>query len=100
MKKNIQYNVGQWLPSDQEFYNKWLKKVLKEAESEENQKLLPPVQALKNLIESDRYLYNITQMMFDEIPEKYVDTPMGTSSKKLSSNAFNAQSYYSKSSRI
>ena len=78
MKKNIQYNVGQWLPSDQEFYNKWLKKVLKEAESEENQKLLPPVQALKNLIESDRYLYNITQMMFDEIPEKYVDTPMGT----------------------
>ncbi|WP_297817567.1 phosphatidylserine decarboxylase family protein [uncultured Lactobacillus sp.] len=78
MKKNIQYNVGQWLPSDQEFYNKWLKKVLKEAESEENQKLLPPVQALKNLIESDRYLYNITQMMFDEIPAKYVDTPMGT----------------------
>ena len=78
MKKNIQYNVGQWLPSDQEFYNKWLKKVLKEAESEENQKLLPPVQALKNLIESDRYLYNVTQMMFDEIPEKYVDTPMGT----------------------
>ena len=78
MKKNIQYNVGQWLPSDQEFYNKWLKKVLKEAESEENQKLLPPVQALKNLIESNRYLYNITQMMFDEIPEKYVDTPMGT----------------------
>ena len=38
----------------------------------------PPVQALKNLIESDRYLYNVTQMMFDEIPEKYVDTPMGT----------------------
>ena len=54
------------------------KKILKEAESEENQKLLPSVQALKNLIESDRYLYNVTQMMFDEIPEKYVDTPMGT----------------------
>lgn len=78
MKKNIQYNVGQWLPSDQDFLNKWLKKVLKEAESEENQKLLPPVQALKDLIESDHYLYNITQMMFDEIPDKYVDTPMGT----------------------
>ena len=43
------------------------KKILKEVESEENQKLLPPVQALKNLIESDRYLYNVMQMMFDEI---------------------------------
>lgn len=29
------FNVGKWLPSDQEFENKWLKKVYKEAESEE-----------------------------------------------------------------
>lgn len=77
MSNNTKYNVGQWLPSDQEFFNDWLKKVLHEAESEENQNLLPPVQALKDLIESDRYLYNIVQMMFDEIPMKYVDTPTG-----------------------
>ena len=38
----------------------------------------PPVQALKNLIESDRYLYNVTQMMFEEVPVKYVKTPMNT----------------------
>ena len=41
------FNVGKWLPSDQEFENQWLKKVYKEAESEENQHLSPPVQALK-----------------------------------------------------
>lgn len=56
MSKTIPYNVGKWLPTDQKFFNQWLGKVLKEAESEENQYLLPPVQALKHLIESDRYI--------------------------------------------
>lgn len=32
------------------------KKVYEEAKSEENKNLLPPVQALKELIESDRYI--------------------------------------------
>ncbi len=72
------FNVGKWLPSDQEFENKWIKKVYEEAMQEENQNLLPPVQALKELIESDRYIWNLFQMMFDEIPEKDVDTPAGT----------------------
>ena len=31
MKKDAKFNVGQWLPSDQEFYNNLLKQVLKEA---------------------------------------------------------------------
>ncbi|WP_276804458.1 phosphatidylserine decarboxylase family protein [Lactobacillus hominis] len=78
MTQNIQYNVGKWLPSDQEFYNKWLKKVYQEAQSEENKRLLPPVQALKDLIESDHYIWNLVQMMFDEIPVQDVDTPAGT----------------------
>lgn len=72
------FNVGKWLPSDQEFENKWVKKVYEEAKSEENEKLLPPVQALKELIESNRYIWNLFQMMFDEIPQKDVDTPAGT----------------------
>ena len=72
MKKDAKFNVGQWLPSDQEFYNNWLKKVLKEAEAEQDQTLLPPVQALKDLIESDRYLWNLFHMMFEEVPAKYV----------------------------
>ncbi|ADX69697.1 Phosphatidylserine decarboxylase [Lactobacillus helveticus H10] len=40
--------------------------------------MLPPLQALKELIESDRYIWNLFQMMFDEIPQKDVDTPAGT----------------------
>lgn len=54
------------------------KKVYEEAKSEENKNLLPPVQALKELIESDRYIWNLFQMMFYEIPQKDVDTPAGT----------------------
>ncbi|CDI41413.1 Phosphatidylserine decarboxylase [Lactobacillus helveticus CIRM-BIA 953] len=54
------------------------KKVYEEAKSEENKNLLPPLQALKELIESDRYIWNLFQMMFDEIPQKDVDTPAGT----------------------
>ena len=46
MKKDVKFNVGQWLPSDQEFYNTWLKKVLKEAEAEQDQYILPHVQDL------------------------------------------------------
>lgn len=41
MSKTIPYNVGKWLPTDQKFFNQWLNKVLKEAENEENQYLLP-----------------------------------------------------------
>lgn len=78
MKQNEKFNVGQWLPSDQEFYNKWMKKVLKEAEEEENQELLPPIQDFKDLIENDHTLWNLFHMMFDEVPLKYKDTPMGT----------------------
>lgn len=39
---------------------------------------MQPVQALKELIESDRFIWNLFQMMFDEIPVKEVDTPAGT----------------------
>ena len=69
------FNVGKWLPSDQEFENKWVKKIYEEAKSDENKNLLPPVQALKELIESNRYIWNLFQMMFDEIPQKDVGTP-------------------------
>ena len=72
------FNVGKWLPSDQEFENKWVKKIYEEAKSDENKNLLPQVQALKELIESNRYIWNLFQMMFDEIPQKDVDTPAGT----------------------
>lgn len=76
--KRHNYNVGKWLPSDQKFFNQWMKKVLKEAESEENKLLLPPVHALKVFVENSHYYSTLFQMMFDEIPEKDVDTPSGT----------------------
>lgn len=75
MAVDIPYNVDKWRPSDQKAYNAWLRKVLEEAKSEENQKLLPPVQALKELIENDHYIWNLAQMMFDEIPKRLVDAP-------------------------
>lgn len=74
-KDNIPYNVAKWQPSDQKAYNEWLNKVLKEAQAEENKNLLPPVQALKELIENDHYIWNLTQLMFDEIPVNRVDNP-------------------------
>lgn len=78
MNETPKFNVGQWLPSDQAFYDKWMKQVLKEAEAKENQTLLLPIQRLKDLIESDRYIWNLFQMMFDEVPLKYTKTPIGT----------------------
>ena len=77
MAVDIPYNVDKWRPSDQKAYNAWLSKVLDEAKAEENQKLLPPVQALKELIENDHYIWNLAQMMFDEIPKRLVDAPAG-----------------------
>lgn len=77
MKDITSYNVAKWQPSDQKDYNEWLTKVLKEAKEEDNLKLLPPVQALKDLIENDHYIWNLCNMMFDEIPADRVDTPAG-----------------------
>ncbi len=72
---NTRFNVGEWLPSDQEFMDKWMEGVLKEAEAERDQTFLPPVQALKDLIESDTYYWNLFHWMFDEVPLKYTETP-------------------------
>ncbi len=39
---------------------------------------MQPVQALKELIESDRFIWNLFRMMFVEIPVEDFDTPAGT----------------------
>lgn len=77
MKKNINYRVGQWLPSDHEFLTDWMQSLIKEVDKEEKP-LLPPVQDLKDLIENNRHIFNLTQAMFNEIPLKYKNTPIGT----------------------
>lgn len=76
MKKHT-YRVGQWLPQDQEFLTDWMNQLCDEVEKEK-QSLLPPVQDLKDLIESDRHIFNLAQAMFDEIPLKYKNTPINT----------------------
>ncbi len=65
----IKYKVGEWLPSDQHFLNAWLKKVAEEAQNTDK-KLAPPVQELKDLIESDHLLKEKFNKMFTEVPDK------------------------------
>ncbi len=77
MKKNPNYRVGQWLPTDHEFLTTWMQSLTDEVEKEKKP-LLPPVQAFKDLIENDRQVFNLVQAMFEEVPEKYKNTPMGT----------------------
>lgn len=75
MKKKVPYKVGKWLPSDQKFFDDWMKSVIERCEKEEENHLYPPVHALKELIEGDRELFRLFQLMFDEVPEKYKETP-------------------------
>ncbi len=69
MFEKLKYKVGKWLPSDQAFLNHWLKKVAQDADNSD-MKLYPPVQMLKDLIESDSLLKEKFQDMFSEIPDK------------------------------
>lgn len=69
MFDNVKYKVGKWLPSDQLFLHHWIKKVAEEAQNSDK-KLYPPVQMLKDLIESDALLQEKFTLMFEEIPNK------------------------------
>ncbi len=69
MKEQLNYRVGKWLPSDQKFLENWLQELIQYVEANP-QILLPPVQELKNLIESDAYYTNLFTNMFTEVPNK------------------------------
>ncbi len=93
--KSVSYRVGKWLPSDQEHLNDWLKELIEEvdgtdeidggAEIEaalEGRKipgLLPPVEDLNDLIETDTEVSMFFHQMFTQIPFKppYILNPMG-----------------------
>ena len=60
MKKDVKFNVGQWLPNDQEFYNNWLKKVLKEAEAEQDR------QDAVDLLEEEREMALIWSTIYQQ----------------------------------
>lgn len=78
MKTQLNYRVGKWLPSDQKYLTNWIQELI-EYVNENPQTLLPPVQDLKDLIESSTYYTNLFTNMFTEVPTKppYNEDPTG-----------------------
>lgn len=72
------YQVGEWLPSDQKFFDDWLAKLVEETGFSE-QPLLPVIQEFKDLIEKDPQLFMLFHQMFDQIPDekKFSKDPSG-----------------------
>ncbi len=59
-EKSLPYNVGQWLPSDQQVLEDWRAKLIRETDAlAENAPLLPVIQEFKELIETDPDLRRI-----------------------------------------
>ena len=70
------YLAGQWMPSDQAVLDSWSEKIIAKAEKDSSD-LLPVVQDLKTLIETDAKAYMFFSQMFDEVPEERKTTPAG-----------------------
>ncbi len=78
-EKSVPYQVGQWLPSDQRVLNQWVKHLVQETKADP-QPLVPVVQELKNLIESDPVLLMLFTQMFEQVPSntpEYQKDPTG-----------------------
>jgi phosphatidylserine decarboxylase len=72
------YRVGEWLPSDQAFLDKWLGAMIKRTDTEE--KALHPIIAdFQDLIESDPEIFMLFNQMFEQVPKKppYNKNPTG-----------------------
>ena len=82
-KISSHYNVGQWLPSDQLFFNQWLEALVKGTESA-NRPLFPVIQEFKELIEEDPQLYMLFNQMFEQVPNSasFGKDPVGRSQIK------------------
>ncbi|MDP2721120.1 MAG: phosphatidylserine decarboxylase family protein [Bacteroidales bacterium] len=76
--KPVPYRVGEWLPTDHAVLNQWMKDLIAEAEADQSP-LLPVVDELKQLIESDPEVYMLFHQMFDQVPNKppYNQDPTG-----------------------
>ncbi len=66
-KVSSHYKVGQWLPSDQLFFDEWLTALVEGTESVDKP-LLPVIQEFKDLIEGDPQLYMLFNQMFEQLP--------------------------------
>lgn len=67
--KSAPYSVGEWLPSDQAFFDKWLAELV-EGTGSADEPLAPVIQEFKELIEDDPQLYMLFNQMFAQIPDK------------------------------
>lgn len=69
------YCVGKWMPSDQAVLRQWLEKI--HALAREPRPLLPAVEQLKRLIETDPTAFMLFHQMFDQVPEWRKNDPSG-----------------------
>ena len=75
---DVPYRVGEWLPSDQAFLDRWLEAMIRKTHAEV--KALHPVIAnFQDLIESDPELFMLFNQMFEQVPRKppYNKDPTG-----------------------
>jgi phosphatidylserine decarboxylase len=75
---NVSYRVGEWLPSDQAFLDKWLEAIIQKSIAEE--KALHPVIAdFQHLIENDPEIFMLFNQMYEQVPKKspYNKDPTG-----------------------
>ncbi|MGO9512796.1 MAG: phosphatidylserine decarboxylase family protein [Steroidobacteraceae bacterium] len=72
------YRVGEWLPSDQVFLDKWLEAIIQRTHAEERA-LHPAIADFQNLIESDSEIFMLFNQMFEQVPKKppYNKDPTG-----------------------
>ncbi len=70
------YLAGKWMPSDQAVLDAWSEKIMAKAEKDTSD-LLPVVQDLKTLIETDAKAYMFFSQMFEDVPSGRKKTPTG-----------------------
>ena len=70
------YLVGKWMPSDQAILDAWSEKIMAKADADSGD-LLPVVQDLKTLIETDAKAYMFFTQMFDDVPAGRGTSPTG-----------------------
>ncbi len=78
--KPLPYNVGQWLPSDQQVLEDWRADLIRKTDAlPEGAPLLPVIQEFKELIENDPELYMLFTQMFEQVPRKppFLTDPTG-----------------------
>ena len=72
------YRVGEWLPSDHAFLNRWLEAMV-EKTGAEPRPLHPVIADFQKLIESDAEIFMLFNQMFEQVPRRppYDNDPTG-----------------------